>query len=180
VSDMIPSIKAVEARARMASGTAILVDVREPLEHARERIAGAVSMPLSCLDPQALRSAFQTKGAPAVIFHCQGGQRTTKHAAQLGHCGVPRAYLLEGGLNAWKEAGLATLIDRAKPIELQRQVQIAVGSLVLFGLALSQAVSPWLLLIPAFVGSGLVFAGLSGWCGMAKLLAAMPWNRVKP
>ena len=177
---MMRSIQAVEALARLASGTAVLVDVREPLEHARERIAGAVSMPLSCLDPEVLRSAFQAKGAPAVIFYCQGGRRTAENAARLGHCGVARAYLLEGGLNAWKEAGFATVIDHTRPIELQRQVQIAAGTLVLLGLALSQAISPWLLLIPTFVGSGLVFAGLSGWCGMAKLLAAMPWNRVKP
>jgi rhodanese-related sulfurtransferase len=176
---MMRSIQAVEALARLASGTAVLVDVREPLEHARERIAGAVSMPLSRLDSEVLRSALPGEGAPAVIFHCQGGRRTAENAARLEQCGLAQAYLLEGGLNAWKGAGLATLIDRSQPIELQRQVQIAAGSLVLIGLALSHAISPWLLVIPTFVGSGLVFAGLSGWCGMAKLLAAMPWNRVK-
>ena len=177
---MMPSIKAVEAKARLASGTAVLVDVREPLEHARESIKGAVSMPLSSLDAEALRSAYQAKGTPAVIFYCQSGRRTTENAARLGHCGVAQAYILEGGLNAWKGDGFATVIDRTKPIELQRQVQIAAGSLVLLGLALSQVISAWLLVIPAFVGSGLVFAGLSGWCGMAKLLAAMPWNKVQP
>jgi len=173
---MMPSINAIEARARLASGAAVLVDVREPSEHARERIPGAVSMPLSCFDAEPLRATFGSKGAPAVIFHCQGGQRTARSAEQLRNCGV-RSYVLEGGLNAWKDSGLGTVIDRTKPIELQRQVQIAAGSLVLVGLMLSLSLSSWLLAIPAFVGSGLVFAGISGWCGMAKLLAVMPWNR---
>jgi rhodanese-related sulfurtransferase len=176
MSEMMPSVNAVEAKARLTSGTAVLVDVREASEYARERIAGAVSMPLSCFDAEALRSTFGSKPAPAVIFHCQGGQRTARSAALLGSGGV-RSYVLEGGLNAWKSAGLGTLIDHTKPIELQRQVQIAAGSLVLIGLTLSLTLSSWLLVIPAFVGGGLVFARISGWCGMAKLLALMPWNR---
>jgi rhodanese-related sulfurtransferase len=176
MSEMMPSINAIEARARLASGAAVLVDVREPSEYARERIPGAVSMPLSCFDAEALRARFGSKGAPAVIFHCQSGQRTAKSAEHLGSCGV-RSYILDGGLNAWKNGGLDTVIDRTKPIELQRQAQIAAGSLVLIGLMLSLSLSSWLLVVPAFVGSGLVFAGISGWCGMAKLLAVMPWNR---
>jgi len=176
MSEMLPSINAIEAKARVASGTAVLVDVREPSEHARERIPGAVLMPLSSFDAEALRSALGGKRTPAVIFHCQGGQRTAASAALLGSSGV-RSYLLQGGLNAWKDAGLGTVIDRTKPIELQRQVQIAAGVLVLIGLLLALSFSCWLLVIPAFVGGGLVFAGLSGWCGMAKLLAVMPWNR---
>jgi rhodanese-related sulfurtransferase len=176
MNEMIPAVNAIEAKARLASGTAILVDVREAAEHARERIPGAVSIPLSCFDAEVLRSTFGTRGAPAVIFHCQGGQRTARSAQQLGNCGV-KSYVLEGGLNAWKDAGFGTVIDPKKPLELQRQVQIAAGLLVLIGLTLSVALSSWLLLIPAFVGSGLVFAGVSGWCGMARLLAQMPWNR---
>jgi rhodanese-related sulfurtransferase len=177
MNEMMPSINAIEAKARLEGGTAVLVDVREPSEHARERIPAAVSMPLSSFDAEVLRSAVGSKPSPAVIFHCQGGQRTARSVALLASCGI-RSYVLDGGLNAWKDAGLGTVIDRTKPIELQRQVQITAGSLVLIGLMLSLAVSPWLLVVPAFIGSGLVFAGLSGWCGMAKLLAVMPWNRV--
>ena len=99
-----------------------------------------------------------------------------ENAARLGSCGV-KSYILEGGLNAWKDAGLGIVIDRTKPIELQRQVQIAAIFLVLTGVTLSLALSSWLLVIPPFVGCGLVFAGISGWCGMARLLAMMPWNR---
>ena len=170
----LPFITPAQAKAQIDRGTATLVDVREPMEHARESVPGAVSIPLSKLAPDKVDEA--APGA-AIIFHCQSGRRTAENAERLAGCGGGRAFILEGGLNGWKSAGYATAIDRTKPIDLQRQVQIAAGSLILAGLGLALAVSPWLLAIPAFVGGGLVFAGISGWCGMANLLAVMPWNR---
>ena len=154
---------------------AVLVDIREPLEHARESIPGALLVPLSRL----AEHDFSNERAhwPTVIFHCQGGARTDANAPKLATCGFPEAYVLKGGIVGWKGAGLPTTIDRSKPIELQRQVQIAAGSLILLGLILATTVSAWFAGLAAFVGAGLVFAGISGWCGMAKLLATMPWNR---
>lgn len=172
----IPKISPVEAGRRIADGSAVLVDIREPMEHAREAIPGARSVPLSSFDASNL--SMQLGGAPTVIFHCQTGKRTVDNESRLASCALPEVYVLEGGLNAWKSAGLPTKIDRSKPIEIQRQVQIAAGSLVLLGLLLALFVSPWFALLSAFVGAGLTFAGVSGWCGMAKLLGAMPWNRV--
>jgi len=173
----IPTISPMDAKRRLAAGTAVLVDIREPMEHAREAIPGARSSPLSSYGAHSLQ-ALQSENAPAVIFHCQSGKRTSDNAQQLRTCGIPELYILEGGLTAWKSAGLATRVDRSKPIEMQRQVQIGAGSLVLTGLALAYLVSPWFLALSAFVGTGLVFAGISGWCGMAKILGLMPWNRV--
>ena len=142
------------------------------MEHAREAIPGARLQPLSAFDPSALRSA------PAIIFHCQSGKRTRENGDLLLGCGAPEAYLLEGGLSGWKAAGYPTIVDRSRPIEIQRQVQIAAGALIVSGLVLSWLVSPLFLGVPAFVGTGLVFAGVSGWCGMARLLGLMPWNRM--
>lgn len=173
----IPTINPVEAKRRIADGSAVLVDIREPMENAREAIPGAKLSPLSSYDAQSL-ARIQVKDTAAVIFHCQSGKRTADNAAKLRECGIPEVYILEGGLTGWKAAGFATNIDRSKPIEMQRQVQIAAGSLVLTGLLLAYLVSPWFLALPAFVGTGLVFAGVSGWCGMAKVLGAMPWNRL--
>lgn len=175
----IPTMSPMEAKRRLAAGTAVLVDIREPMEHAREAIPGARSSPLSSYDARSLEG-IKGDNAPAVIFHCQSGKRTADNAAQLRTCGIPEVYILEGGLVGWKSAGLATHVDRTKPIEILRQVQIAAGSLVLTGLALAYFVSPWFLALSAFVGTGLVFAGISGWCGMAKLLGVMPWNKVSP
>ena len=169
----VKTIDAREAKRLMAEKGAQLVDIREPMEHARESIPGARLVPLSQMGAHDF-----SRDCPAVIFHCQAGVRTTNNADKLSACGAPEIYLLKGGLAGWKEAGLPTSLDRSKPIELQRQVQIAAGSLVLLGLILAVSVSPWFAGLSAFVGCGLVFAGISGWCGMARLLAVMPWNRV--
>ncbi len=168
----LPTITPEDARRRIAEGSAILVDIREPAEHARESIAGARLAPLSKLVPGQLGNA-----GTAVIFHCQSGNRTNANIAQLGACAPGEAYVLAGGLNAWKAAGHATTLDRRQPIEMQRQVQIAAGSLVVIGLLLAVLIDPWFAGLSAFVGCGLMFAGISGWCGMARVLAAMPWNK---
>jgi len=172
----IPAITPAEARRRLDEGRAVLVDIREPVEHAREAIPEARLCPLSQLSRESL-CAQVGDNAPAIIFHCQGGNRTRDNAARLQACSVPQAYILEGGLMGWKSAGYATRVDRTKPIELQRQVQIAAGSLILLGLLAAWLVSPPFILLTAFVGCGLIFAGASGWCGMARLLALLPWNR---
>ena len=173
----LPTITAAEAKRRMADGSAILVDIREPMEHAREAIPGAFLRPVSTFDQRSL-AGIGGKNRPAIIFHCQSGKRTADNADRLRTCGVPEAYLLEGGLSGWKAAGYPTNIDRTKPIELQRQVQIGAGLLILTGMVLAWLVSPLFLGLSAFVGAGLVFAGVSGWCGMAKILGLMPWNRM--
>jgi rhodanese-related sulfurtransferase len=87
---------------------------------------------------------------------------------------------LEGGFGAWLEAGLPVHRHARAPLPLMRQVQIAAGSLVLLGVLLSQTVAPGWIWLSGFVGAGLIFAGVSGFCGMARLLGVMPWNRVTP
>ena len=88
--------------------------------------------------------------------------------------------MVEGGLDAWRKAGLTVALDRSQPIDIQRQVQIGAGSLVVLGVVLGVLVHPGFLALAGFVGAGLVFAGVTGFCGMAKLLAVMPWNRRVP
>jgi rhodanese-related sulfurtransferase len=154
---------------------ALLVDVRDADEHARERIPGACCIPLAQLasSPQ-LRAA----GGNTVLFHCRRGMRTRANAEALDAAAAGReACMVDGGIDAWKRAGLPVQRDARAPLELNRQVQIAVGGLLLLGTALAATVSPWFLLLPGFLGAGLLFAGLSGFCGMALLLARMPWNR---
>ena len=87
-------------------------------------------------------------------------------------------YLIEGGLDAWKRAGLPVVTDRKQPIEIMRQVQIAAGSLVLLGTLLGATISPLLYVLPGVIGAGLVLSGVTGTCAMARLLRVMPWNRV--
>ena len=89
----------------------------------------------------------------------------------------PLILIVQGGLNGWKAAGYPVITDRRQPLPLMRQVQIVAGALVFGGTLAGASLSALFYLIPAFVGAGLLFAGLTGWCGMAKLLAVMPWNK---
>lgn len=165
----LPTITAIEAQRLIAEG-AVLIDIRGADEYAREHIAGARNEPVDRLSV--------IGGNPRqIIFHCKSGNRTAANAGKLAEAADCDSFILEGGIEAWKQVGLPVARDARQPIELQRQVQIAAGSLVLLGLVLSQFVAPGFLGLSAFVGAGLVFAGVSGWCGMAKLFALMPWNR---
>lgn len=151
---------------------AILVDIRAADEHAREHIAAARRVPMDHL-----KSAAPLDATAGVIFHCRSGNRTRVNAQALSACAACEAYVLDGGLDAWKKAGLPVVTDASQPMELQRQVQIAAGSLILLGAVLGATASPWFHALSAAIGAGLVFAGVSGFCGMARLLMRMPWNR---
>ncbi|WP_313535199.1 rhodanese-like domain-containing protein [Sphingomonas sp.] len=151
-----------------------LVDIRGADEHARLRIPGAIHLPLDRIGDLAC------EGGP-VIFHCRSGMRTAANAAQLRAAAGPApAYLLAGGIDAWRTAGHPVLADRSQPLDIMRQVQITAGALVLAGVLLGLFVSPHFFGLSAFVGAGLMFAGLTGWCGMANLLRLLPWNRRAP
>lgn len=166
----LPTISPADAGAAIASG-ARLIDIRGADEHARERIPGAMNLPLDRI------GEFVCDGHP-VVFHCKSGMRTAANAGQLATAanGVP-AYILSGGIDAWRGAGQPTVTDRSQPLEIMRQVQIGAGMLVLLGTLLGVFISPVFLGIAGFVGAGLVLAGATGWCGMAQLLRIMPWNR---
>ncbi|MGB0767777.1 MAG: rhodanese-like domain-containing protein [Phycisphaeraceae bacterium] len=165
----------IEVQRLLDEGGAVLVDVREPFEHAAERIAGSIPMPLGSLDPEALR---ERHAGQRIVFHCAGGKRSAAACARFAEGQGGSTAHLAGGIEAWKQAGLPTIKPtKAGPIPVMRQVQITAGSLVIVGLLLGRFVAEPFYLLCAFIGVGLVFAGVSGWCGMAKLLAAMPWNR---
>ncbi len=167
-----PTISPQEARKLLDAG-AVLVDIRAADEHAREHIPGARHVPLEQLQQADLPSG---EGA-VIIYHCKSGNRTRMSAGQLKQAASCDTYILEGGLDAWKKEGLPVKADASQPMELSRQVQISAGSLILLGVILGALVSPWFYILSGFVGAGLVFAGVSGFCGLARVLMHMPWNR---
>lgn len=170
VTDVSPS----ELRRWKQTGEAVIIDVREPFEFGEERIDGADLHPLSAFDAAAIRAKY---GERKLVFQCRSGRRSLDAAERYAACGgVP--YHLAGGIEAWKAQGQAVYKPQGAPkIGVMRQVQMTAGSLVLIGVLLGAFVSPWFLILSGFVGAGLVFAGASGWCGMALLLAKMPWNK---
>lgn len=166
----IATLSPADTRAALDAG-ACLIDIRSADEHARERIPGAVNVPLNQIGD------LPRDGRP-IIFHCKSGMRTSANAAQLAAAanGV-QTHILSGGIDAWRGAGHATIADRSQPLEIMRQVQITAGALVLAGVLLGLFIAPAFFGLSAFVGAGLMFAGITGWCGMANVLRIMPWNR---
>lgn len=170
VNHPLKRLSPAEAAELLKDQQALLVDVREPDEHARERISGAICLPLSSWDESEVVSG-------PLVFHCRSGARTNANAQRLARkAGGGECYFIEGGLDAWKKAGLPVELDRRRPIDLMRQVQIAAGSMAAVGTLLGVLVSPWFLVVPAFVGCGLTVAGLTGFCGLGRVLMLAPWN----
>jgi rhodanese-related sulfurtransferase len=166
----LATLSPADTRAAIDAG-ARLIDIRGADEHARQRIPGAINIPLDQI------AALRDDGRP-VVFHCKSGMRTAANAGQLAAAaGEAPAFILAGGIDAWRVAGQATTADQSQPLEIMRQVQITAGTLVLAGVLLGLFMSPGFFGLSAFVGAGLMFAGVTGWCGMANLLRVMPWNR---
>ncbi|MDZ4692159.1 rhodanese family protein [Terricaulis sp.] len=166
-------INAAELKRRLDSGEAVLIDIRESDEHAREHILGARLAPLSAIDTH----DFDRDHGKVAVFHCKSGMRTQANAARLLARGFRQAYFLDGGIEAWKAAGFGVHTNVKAPLEIMRQVQITAGLLILTGVVLGWFVNPVFYALSALVGAGLTFAGATGWCGMALMLKAMPWNR---
>lgn len=167
-------VRTIDAReaARLIGEGARLVDVRGRDEHAREKIPAAACHPLDSLEP--------LPGREPVIFHCRSGNRTRANAERLAQACPGRSYILEGGIEAWKAAGLPVVQDRRQPLEIMRQVQLAGGSMILLSVALAILLDPVWTLLAGAVGAGMLHAGLTGSCAMSRLLEPMPWNRPRP
>lgn len=168
MTSKIRSIGPAEASRMMTAGAA-LIDIRGMDEHARERIAGARNLPLAALG--------EIDHDGPVIFHCRTGHRTRLNAERLGQACRGEAFLLDGGIEGWKAAGLPIVADRRQPWEIMRQVQVIAGSLVILSVLLGLLVSPAFLALAGAVGGGMIHAGVTGSCAMARLLAPLPWNR---
>ena len=167
-----PRISAHALADQLAARAVTVIDVREPMEYAAGHIAGSLNVPLGRITQADLPQG------PLVLV-CHSGNRSAKALAALQQQGHPHPLGdLEGGVPSWQQAGYGVRKLKGAPLPLMRQVQIAAGSLVLLGVLLSQLVNPAWIWLAGFVGAGLTFAGISGFCGMARLLAVMPWNRV--
>ncbi|MEO6437066.1 MAG: rhodanese-like domain-containing protein [Tepidisphaeraceae bacterium] len=152
-----------------------LIDVRTPIEFAEVHARSARNMPLDRLDPKHVDASRPAPDRPIYVL-CKSGGRAAKAVEQLSAAGVDNVLLIEGGTDAWIRAGLPVERDRSV-ISLERQVRIVAGSLVLIGVILGFSVHRGFFGLSAFIGAGLVFAGVTNFCGMGMLLAKAPWNR---
>ncbi len=170
----LKTIDAHKTRNLLKSGEAVLIDVREPDEWIKEHVPEAHLVPLSGFNPD----DFPRDHEKIAVFHCRSGGRTEAAAPQILRTSFREVYQLEGGIQAWREAGYKVNETAKAPISIMRQVQITAGSLVLLGLVLAIIVNPWFATLSAFVGAGLTQSGITGTCAMASMLKHMPWNRV--
>lgn len=151
-----------------------LIDVRTPLEFREVRAAMAHNVPLDVLDPHTLMK--ERNGKPLYVI-CKGGSRGAKAQQKFIDAGFQNVINVDGGTEAWVQAGLP-VVRGQKAISLERQVRIAAGFIVLVSALLGILVHPFFAGVSAFVGAGLMFAGMTDSCAMGMLIAKMPWNRV--
>jgi len=152
------------------------LDVRTPAEFAAVHVPTAQSLPLDALDAAVFQRQRGAGRGPVFVL-CQSGARAARAISRLEQGGVKDCVLVEGGTQAWIDAGLPVVRGPGRVISLLRQMQITVGVLSATGALLALVSHPLFAVIPLLTGCGLVFAGISGTCGMVLLLARMPWNR---
>ena len=173
------SVKSVDAHTLnqwLSHDEALLIDVREPAEHAANRIAGAHLIPLGQISAEALPDM----AGKTLVIHClKGGRGQTAAERLLAQNPALEIYNLEGGITAWNAAGLKSLspVTRRAPLPLDRQIQLTIGLGLLVTVGLSLFVSSYFIALAAIFGTGLTIAGLTGFCGLGVLMAKMPWNR---
>jgi rhodanese-related sulfurtransferase len=158
-----------------AQPSSAVIDVRTPIEFAEVHVPQAQNIPLDELKP----SSLQLRKDQPVYLLCRSGQRATKAAEKFSREGFSQSIIVEGGTLAWIEANLPVTRSSVKIISLERQVRIVAGSLVLIGVLLGWFVHRGFFGLSAFVGAGLIFAGITDFCGMGLLLAKLPWNKRK-
>jgi rhodanese-related sulfurtransferase len=174
----VPTVSPRELAELCNAGKAIdLIDVRTPAEFDQVHVAIARNIPLNRLEPAALAPARGAAAGEPLYVVCHAGSRSRQACEKLTKAGIPNVVNVEGGTLACIDAGLP-VVRGERAISLERQVRIAAGLLVLVGAGLGWFVHPAFIGLSAFVGAGLLVAGITDTCGMGALLARMPWNQV--
>ena len=159
-----------------AGAGALLLDVRSPGEFRSGRVQGAVNLPLENVAAESVRALLVGNDQKTVVLLCASGGRARTAAKKLEASGL-KTLVVQGGTNSCQQAGLPMDKDAGGVISIERQVRIAAGTLVFGGVMLGANVHPGFYGLSAFVGAGLVFAGVTEWCGMGLLIARAPWNK---
>ena len=176
----IQLISPQQAHERRAKGENLaFVDVRSPAEFESVHAVGAELYPLDALDPKRVAAELGISVQAPVILLCASGNRARKAAEKFHAEGIAHCLVVEGGTKAWEAAGLPVVRGKGA-ISIERQVRIGAGMMVLLGVLLGSWVDPLWFFLSGLVGAGLIFAGITDWCGMGMLLAKMPWNQTKP
>jgi len=168
-----------ELKSLLSGGPTLnLIDVRTPAEYEGVHVPGACSLPLDTLDcAAALAEHNRTRNAAPIYILCHSGVRAKKAAEKFAAVGFDDCAVIEGGTQAWAEAGFPVVRGERSVLPLDRQLQMTIGLIVLAGVLLSVSLNPAWIWLSGFAGCGLIFAGLTGICPMRMAIAKMPWNQ---
>lgn len=169
----VVELSPAEAQQKRAAGELVMIDVRTGVEYAQVHAADVVHIPLDSFNPAQVMQRYPGR---IIACICKSGKRGGQAAQMLADAGCASLANITGGTEAWEAAGLP-VEKNSKVISLERQVRIAAGFLVFVGSLLGYFVHRGFFIIPGFVGAGLMFAGITDFCGMGLLIAKMPWNK---
>ncbi|MDV6029969.1 MAG: rhodanese-like domain-containing protein [Phycisphaera sp. RhM] len=153
-----------------------VIDVRMPTEYRAVHAECARNVPLEAFDPRRVMSERNGDADRPLYVICRGGNRSKQACQKFIDAGFENVVNVDGGTLAWDKAGLPVVRGK-KSLPLGQQMQITAGTLTVLGVVLAQFVHPGFVALSAFIGAGLVFAGLTGWCPMSSMIAKMPWNQ---
>lgn len=172
------TVSVQELQKILAAGAPVdLIDVRTPAEYGSVHVPGARLHQLDSLDCGAVISSHTGGSHSPIYILCHAGTRAKRAAAKFVEAGFSEAVVVEGGTQAWVDAGLPVERGASQTLPLDRQLQLAIGVLVVIGVLLSHFVNPHWIWLSGFVGAGLMMAGATGFCPMRILIARMPWNQ---
>ena len=173
---MIQNINPKNAYEWLKNGDAVLIDVREPEEFSAEHIAYAASLPLGRVE--SMLHLMNIPTGRKLLFQCRKGARGEKACALVsGHGFAGEIFNIDGGIDAWKDAGLP-VIGGGPKISIFRQVQMIIGTVLFALIMLGLAGIGFAFMLAAMIAAIFAFTGFIGWCGLAMLLQKMPWNKV--
>jgi rhodanese-related sulfurtransferase len=164
-------------RLRQGGEACELLDVRTPPEHAAAHVVGVKLMPLDDLDPRVFLAQRADPTAPLYVI-CQSGTRAARAIEKFRAVGADHCVLVEGGTQAWIDAGLPVERGTSRVLPLIQQVHLVIGFFTALGAVLALTVDPRFALLALLTGCGLLVNGSTGWCGLALFLAKMRWNRL--
>jgi len=155
------------------NNNSIVIDVRSKKEYDAVNINESINIPLDQIE----KHKKELEKYDTVYIHCQSGNRSQKACQYLSDLKNTNVVNILGGIQEWQSKGLPVVKSKNIHFSIIQQVHIIAGSLILLGVILSKFLNPNLIYLSGVIGAGLLFAGLTGWCGMAKILSKMPWNK---
>lgn len=176
----IQCISCAELEALRAKGRSLdLIDVRPPPMFYETHVPFARFESFEALNPKAVMASRGDRAGDPLYVICQIGKRSMGVCRQFIDAGYDNVVNVEGGTQAWLQAGLPVVRGERK-VSIERQVRTVAGALMLVSIGLGLAVHTGFLAIGAFLGAGLLYSGVSGSCAMGMILAKAPWNRIDP